>query len=93
MGEGGIKNGQKHSDVFYGRPLSKAKISRLNPTACVGRRGRALFVDMVFTRTFIGKQNETEKAKSGVVFIIFWYFLDNIANSMLSPGSWIGWGW
>ena len=21
MGEGGIKNGQKNSDVFYGRPL------------------------------------------------------------------------
>ena len=23
MGEGGIKNGQKNSDVFYGRPLSQ----------------------------------------------------------------------
>ena len=30
MGEGGIKNGQNNSDVFYGRPLTSMRIHKLS---------------------------------------------------------------
>jgi hypothetical protein len=70
-----------------GISVSKAKISRLNPTACVGRRGRALFVDMVFTRTFIVRENETEKAKSFLSYFgNFWITLTTQCHPLIRWG-------
>ena len=41
MGEGGVKKGQKKSDVFYGRPLTKSK-GNLNEIPNIGKRQQSL---------------------------------------------------